>query len=220
MPGTQPVVKKKRVERSKRRQMILDAARQAFLASGYSGARTRDIAERAEITEALLYRHFASKQELFEEAIVAPLDAWVTSLPDYVMITAGADEEERRETARTANAELLRATIEIMPLLGVVLFGSPDGGRDFYLRKFVPLVERTVGATAAYNRGWTRPDLDSGVVTRSGIGLYLMYAMDAQFRGAEIDVDHVSRQFVDLIFDGMLSPEEPKPARRATRRRN
>ena len=90
-----PEVKKKRLERSKRRQIILDAARQAFLASGYSGARTRDIAERAGVTEALLYRHFASKEELFEEAIVAPLDAWTSSLPDYVLLTSGSDEAER-----------------------------------------------------------------------------------------------------------------------------
>jgi AcrR family transcriptional regulator len=208
-------VKKKRLERSKRRQIILDAARQAFLASGYSGARTRDIAERAGVTEALLYRHFASKEELFEEAIVAPLDQWTSSLPDYVLLTSGSDEAERREIARTANADLLRTTIEIMPLLGVVLFGSPEGGREFYLRKFLPLVERSVGATAAYNAGWTRPGLDSGVVTRAGIGLYLMYAMDAQFSGREVDVEEVARQFVDILFDGMVTREPPKPVRRA-----
>jgi len=221
MPDPQPVVKKKRVERSKRRQLILDAAREAFLASGFNGARPRDIADRAEITEALLYRHFPSKQALFEEAIVAPLDAWASSLPDYVMLTAEADEDERREMARAANVELLRTTIEIMPLLGVVLFGSPDGGRDFYLRKFVPLVERSIGATAAYTQGWTRADLDSGVVSRSAIGLYLMYAMDVQFRGADVDVEHVARQYVDLIFDGMMdgSTPPPKPAKARARRK-
>src|SRR5215217_5114597 len=104
MPVARSATKKKRVDGAKRRELILDAARQAFLAYGYSGARTRDIADRAGITEALLYRHFASKQELFEEAIVTPLEQWTASAADYVALTIGALDEERREIARAANA--------------------------------------------------------------------------------------------------------------------
>jgi AcrR family transcriptional regulator len=41
------VAKKSRVDAAKRRELIVDAAREAFLAHGFSGARTCDIAERA-----------------------------------------------------------------------------------------------------------------------------------------------------------------------------
>jgi hypothetical protein len=48
-----------------------------------------------------------------------------------------------------------------------------------------------------------------------------MYAMDVQFRGGEVDVEHVARQYVDLIFDGMTdrSAPAPKPTRAPARRK-
>ena len=219
MPVAKAATKKKRVDGAKRRELIVDAARQAFLAYGYSGARTRDIADRAGVTEALLYRHFASKQELFEEAIVAPLEQWTASAAGYVALTIGALDEERREIARAANAELLRATVEIMPLLGVVLFCSPEDGRDFYMERFMPFIERSVKETAAYGKGWMRPDVDPGILCRCGIGLYMLYAMEAHFRGAIADIERIATQFVDIIFDGIAPPTKVKPPSRTTSRR-
>src|SRR5207344_2664777 len=73
IPQQPATPKRKRVTGADRRRLILSGARDAFLASGYAGARTKDIAERAGITEAVIYRHFASKEELFEEAILSPL---------------------------------------------------------------------------------------------------------------------------------------------------
>jgi hypothetical protein len=61
-----------RLTAAERRSQILDAAREVFMVDGISGARTRRIAEVAGINEALLYQHFSSKEEIFEEAVVKP----------------------------------------------------------------------------------------------------------------------------------------------------
>jgi AcrR family transcriptional regulator len=50
----------------RRRQIIQNAAR-VFAEKGLEGARTRDIAKACGINEAVLYRHFPSKQNLFHE---------------------------------------------------------------------------------------------------------------------------------------------------------
>jgi AcrR family transcriptional regulator len=213
------IANKTRVDGAKRRELILEAAREAFLAEGFSGARTRDIAERAGVTEALVYRHFASKKELFEEAILAPLDQWAASLPHYVTLTVGAPEAERRALTRVSNAQLLRATVQIMPLLGVVLFANGEDGRSFFLTRFLPLIERTAAESRAYGKGWTRPDLDMKVVAQAALGLYLLAAMEARFSGTEVDVEHVASQFVDLIYDGIMAAPPRKPgANRSPRR--
>jgi AcrR family transcriptional regulator len=204
-PAVKPVAKKKRMSSSARRQLILDVAREVFLAAGFSGARTKEIAERSGITEAMLYRHFPSKQALFEEAIVARLEAWSASLPGYISLAAAADPHQRQEIAYQINAELLRAAIEVLPLFGLVLFGHPDIGPHFYREKFIPLIERTVKATVLYNQGWTRTDVDPEVIVRSGLGIFLTYAMDAHFCGTAIDVDHVARQLTDLHFRGITA---------------
>jgi AcrR family transcriptional regulator len=63
---------KRRLAHADRRTSILEAATTAFAAKGYEGARTLEIAEAADVSEALLYRHFPSKQALYE-AVLARL---------------------------------------------------------------------------------------------------------------------------------------------------
>ncbi|MFT3967437.1 MAG: TetR/AcrR family transcriptional regulator [Sphingobium sp.] len=57
---------------------IIRAAEEEFKLAGYSGATTAAIARRAEVTEAQLFRYFASKSELFREAIFTPLNRHFT----------------------------------------------------------------------------------------------------------------------------------------------
>ena len=71
---------KRRLTADERRQQIVSSARKVFVAQGLGGARTRDIAAEAGVNEALLYRHFASKEELFEAAVVEPLQSAVAHL--------------------------------------------------------------------------------------------------------------------------------------------
>ncbi|MGD0960689.1 MAG: TetR/AcrR family transcriptional regulator [Methylomonas sp.] len=52
-----------------KRQTILNAARQAFLAHGYSGASMEAIAEAAPVSKPTLYSYFKNKQELFAAVI-------------------------------------------------------------------------------------------------------------------------------------------------------
>jgi AcrR family transcriptional regulator len=49
----------------RRRAEILDAALAVFSEKGYEGGTMRDIARRVGVTEPALYRHFASKEDLF-----------------------------------------------------------------------------------------------------------------------------------------------------------
>jgi AcrR family transcriptional regulator len=63
------------------RARLLSAAHETFGALGYRGATTRDIAERAGVTEPMIFRHFGSKAALFQEAAVEPV---VGFMDDYV----------------------------------------------------------------------------------------------------------------------------------------
>lgn len=55
---------KKRLPAPERRKVILDAALETFAEFGYHGALMDTIAERAEVTKPILYRHFPSKLDL------------------------------------------------------------------------------------------------------------------------------------------------------------
>jgi AcrR family transcriptional regulator len=63
--------------RGEARQAIADAARALFADRGYDGTSMRDVAQRAEVSEALLYRYFSAKTVLFEEAVISPYQGFV-----------------------------------------------------------------------------------------------------------------------------------------------
>lgn len=73
-----------RLPRAERREQILNAATRAFARAGYLTTSLDDVAAEAGITRVLLYRHFASKTELYR----AVLDQAGERLVDSV----GADE--------------------------------------------------------------------------------------------------------------------------------
>ncbi len=59
----------RRMPAAERKKQILMSAIRVFARSTYHGATTKSIAEEAGVTEALLYRYFGSKREIFKEAI-------------------------------------------------------------------------------------------------------------------------------------------------------
>jgi AcrR family transcriptional regulator len=69
------------------RALILESARDLFAAYGYHKTTSREIAAAARVSERLIYFHFTSKANLFEQAVVAPMtsfmDAFVEDWRSY-----------------------------------------------------------------------------------------------------------------------------------------
>ena len=65
------VQRARRLPADKRRRQIIDSARGVFASQSYWKVGTADLAKAAGISEPALYRHFASKKDLFIAAIKA-----------------------------------------------------------------------------------------------------------------------------------------------------
>jgi AcrR family transcriptional regulator len=74
-----------RAERAaERRQAIVEAALQEFVARGFTATRLDDIAKRAGVAKGTIYLHFKDKESMFEELIrtaIVPLVGRITSPP-------------------------------------------------------------------------------------------------------------------------------------------
>lgn len=70
----------RRLPRAERREQLLAAATRAFARAGYAGTGLEDVAAEAGVTHVILYRHFASKNELYR----AVLDRACAHLADTV----------------------------------------------------------------------------------------------------------------------------------------
>jgi AcrR family transcriptional regulator len=73
------------------RDRIIDAAEQAIQEFGIAGATTKRIAQQAGCSEALLYKHFASKEALFLAVLLERLPALSPALTRLRMSTGQGD---------------------------------------------------------------------------------------------------------------------------------
>jgi AcrR family transcriptional regulator len=94
---TQPDIKR-RIPAADRRALIIEAAREAFADGGYHRTSLDAVAERAGVSKALIYEHFASKRELH----ASMLEQHVRELVERLNVAlAGAEPGEGRMRAGT-----------------------------------------------------------------------------------------------------------------------
>ncbi len=79
-----------RLPAEERRLGIVRAALRVFASTSYAGATTAEIAREAGITEPVLYRHFASKRELWLACLDAAWDETRVLLEDKIAMVAAA----------------------------------------------------------------------------------------------------------------------------------
>jgi AcrR family transcriptional regulator len=126
-----------RAERAaERREAIVQAALQEFIAHGFTATRLDDIAKRAGVAKGTIYLHFKDKESMFEELIrtaIVPLVGRITAPPlpgasirDTIERTALTFIEEIVSTPR---ADIVRLIIAEGPRFPAIA--------DFYYREVI-----------------------------------------------------------------------------------
>ena len=65
MPKSLPKSPSPRIPAAARKASIIRSAAEIFGEKGFNGTKTREIAARAGVSEALIFKHFPSKEELY-----------------------------------------------------------------------------------------------------------------------------------------------------------
>lgn len=190
-----------RLTATARRQQILAAAREVFLRVGPEAARISDIAAQAEVNVALIYRHFDSKDQLFVEAIIEPLNRLLTVIevePGYLETVT--PEEALTEFFRS----LLRVFAETIESFGIALFSDRVQGFDFYGAHIAPFLDQLAALSSIADDTWSL-QFDTARTTPIHVGMCWGVAMDAHFRGVDIDVDAWAGDMARLAIGGMFT---------------
>ncbi len=144
-----------RLPAAERRRAIVDAALRVFSEGSYAGATTADIARAAGISEPILYRHFASKRDLY----FACLDeAWRRI---RVRIESQIDELGPVAGLRSITPAALRETRFLLPSLW--LQAITEAGEDPEIRKHV---RRHMREVHGFFADFVRRMQEAGVVHR------------------------------------------------------
>ena len=186
-----------------RRRHIAEAARGIFASHGLAGAKTRQIAEAAGVTETILYRHFDSKEEIFEEAILVPVEELAADLLRLTSEFSKISPRRRFQLSEEFHLEILHVLREITPLLGVALFSDREAGRRFYAERLVPVWEKAIEATRQAMPAKQRRRIEPQELFFAMLGIHLGLSINAHFGELELDEDAAAHLVTKMIAFGL-----------------
>jgi|JI10StandDraft_1071094.scaffolds.fasta_scaffold25637_3 AcrR family transcriptional regulator len=136
----------KRLCSADRRERLIAVASQLFSARGFSATTTREIANAAGVTEAIIFRHFACKAALYEailevKAREAGTERWVNELRD------AADSGDDLEVLHRLLALIMEHSQQDPQFLRLMLHAALDHKemmREFRSRHLAPLYQELV----------------------------------------------------------------------------
>ena len=82
---------KSRMLRAKRRDAIISAAKKVFAENGLRGTSVKSIAQAAGVSEALLYKHFSSKEELYSAVLQFSRDLGLAHITELKSVGPGTE---------------------------------------------------------------------------------------------------------------------------------
>jgi len=187
----------------KTRQRILEAARQEFSRHGYSGGTTRSIAAAAGVSELTLFRHFATKKNLFL-AMVSRFSA----LPDLQNTLAESLTGDPQQDLKRIATAFLNTTIARRSEILMTLREAETLPELREISATVPRMQREM--LAAYlqrqmERGLLRR-MDPDLAAQTFLGMLFAYAIRDFIEDAvqQVPLEPVVSFFVDVFLKGMI----------------
>ncbi|HLF41142.1 MAG TPA: TetR/AcrR family transcriptional regulator [Acidimicrobiia bacterium] len=205
--------KRKRLSAEARRRLILDAARDVFVENGHAGGRLRDIAERAGITEAYLYRYFTSKTELYHAAIYEPVERIIEEFGRKLDEMTATPDLTAADLLQRLNEIMLEFTIAAVPYLGVALFSDLSLDDSFYETTIRPGIYEPVKGVLGAIKGWPDRSVDLDVVVDAMWSLNYGIALDGLLRGVDIDAARAAKRVTRLYTVGIPQFKAARAAR-------
>lgn len=197
-----------------RREQILEVAFGLFARNGYEGATTREIAEEAGINEALLFRHFSSKENLYWTIIEEVSQArGRRHRVQKVLDGGGTDFEVFQRIAR----ELLERTPRDRALTRLLWFTALEN-HELSARFFRTFVADYYEALAGYIRRRIRLGVfrktDPLVAARGFLGMVVYHFLIQELFSGEqyqkFNRQKVADTLAGVWVAGMQAPVEKK----------
>jgi len=203
-----------RMSAGDRRRQLLDAALELFSRKGFGGATTKEIASAAGVTEAIIFRHFPSKQALY----TAVLDSKVESCQHFdwlAEIQTCMDRNDDAGVMRTLSAKILEAYRTDARFERILLFAALEGhelGLAYHRKFAVPVFELLRDYIARRQREGALRDYDAGTVIAAMAGMAQNYGIYTQLFGfKQLQLDDAT--VVDIFTNIMMSGIKQKKAR-------
>lgn len=213
-----------RMAGDERRLQILRVAVSLFAHEGFRGTTTKKIAQAAGVSEAMVFRHFANKEELY----TAILDHKACSgdAIDPELMVAGA---LKRKDDRAVFEGLAFGALEHHerdPEFQRLLLHSALEGHELAQMFFEKFVRRVYEFLGAYIRERQRDGaiikIDPAIVVRAFIGMIIHHSLnnnlwDPKRRLLSLSNESAAKNFTDILLGGISSKPVLKNSRKDRR---
>jgi AcrR family transcriptional regulator len=191
---------------------LIAAGLQEFAQHGYAATRLDDVARRAGVAKGTIYRYFADKEALFLAAVRMEVGPVFETITGFVEGFPGTTRELLRLVFEVIHRQLVDSELRV--LIRIIL---AEGQRfpvltELYYRETISkgraLLERIV------SRGISRGEVREGAAAALPIVIIAPALMAAIWRmtfdrHAPISSDAFLAAHLDLVFDGLLTPDAP-----------
>jgi AcrR family transcriptional regulator len=207
-----------RLAAKERSRDIVRATIDLFARRGSEGATTRDIAGAAGVSEALVFKHFPTKDSLYRAVLLSKIEEAERFLP----LDGSLDElDDERFFLKIATAFVVRSRRDDS-FLRLLLHSALEGhslARQFYKARSERLLEQIERRIERMSRETARRDsVDPKLAARSffalafGVVVSRNLFLDGTLKSA--DSKRVARHIVSVFLDGVRADSPASPARK------
>lgn len=188
------------------REKILETALKLFSEKGYLGATTKEIAKKAGIAEVTLFRHFPSKELLFEEVINT--DSFLPALKGLMPEIENMPYEDALVRIAARFLEILHLRKDFIKIMQSELRRYPEKIHEIY-HAFIDEIYRTLASYFNDMQGkgiLTNFNTESGA--RAFLGMFFSYfnAQELMMRKKyrDMNTDETIKEYVKIFSRGTL----------------
>jgi TetR/AcrR family transcriptional regulator len=197
-----------RLSAEDRRKQLLETALDFFSRKGFGGTTTKEIAAAAGVTEAIIFRHFPTKQALYSAVLGYPhesgeLDQIIARWKVFM------DANDDVGLFRTLIDEAIQSYRRDARLKRALLFAALEGhkeGLEQHRARALPVFELLCQYVARrQSEGAIRPG-PPGAVVGAIVGAAVNFGMMTQFFGFSPNADdsEVANAFLEIFLHGIL----------------
>ena len=214
-----------RMNAEDRRLQILRVAVSLFSQRGFGGTTTKEIAQASGVSEAMVFRHFATKQELYSAILDHKACSGDSMNPEQMVAEALKQKDDRAVFEQLALGALDHH--ECDPEFQRLLLHSALEGHELaemFFEKFILRVYALLGGyITERQRDGAMVKMDPLMVVRSFIGMIIHHSLnnnlwDPNRRLLKISNEDAAKHFTSILLHGISTGNEAKPKRRAKRK--
>jgi len=204
-----------RMTGGERRLQIVRVATSLFSQRGFRGTTTKQIAQAANVSEAIIFRHFATKEELYaaildDKACTADHEETCAAMTD--VMRTGDDAA----VFATLAGQMLRHHEDDQQFMRLLLYSALEGHELFRM-----FWDRNVRLLAEFLRSYTRErqrqkvfrNVDPKIVVRAFMGMVMHHSLvnnlfDKSRELLDIEHDYAAREFTEILLHGIAVPNK------------